>query len=82
MSGEYTNVILNLFNVVQFAHARHSSSKFGSALAQSQISRSHRGKGGAKKARSEMLKQVQHDRRINGVLEKRNAVRWQRQCGA
>ena len=36
-------VILNLFNFVQFAHARHSSSKFGSALAKSQISGSVRG---------------------------------------
>ena len=35
-------VMLNLFNVVQFAHARHSSSKLDSALAQSQISASHR----------------------------------------
>ena len=38
----------NLFNVVQFAHARHSSSKLVSALAQSQISGSHRGKGVSK----------------------------------
>ena len=37
------HVILNLFNFVQFAHARHSSSKFGSALAKSQISGSVRG---------------------------------------
>ena len=36
-------VILNSFNVVQFAHARHSSSKLDSALAQSQISGSVRG---------------------------------------
>ena len=35
-------VMLNSFNFVQFAHARHSSSKLGSALAQSQISASHR----------------------------------------
>ena len=34
-------VILNLFNFVQFAYARHSSSKLDSALAQSQISGSH-----------------------------------------
>ena len=50
-------VMLNSFNFVQFAHARHSSSKFGSALAQSQISASVRGKG-QEKARGEMLKQV------------------------
>ena len=36
-----TIVILNLFNFVQFAYARHSSSKLDSALAQSQISGSH-----------------------------------------
>jgi hypothetical protein len=53
-------VILNLINFVQFAHARHSSSKFGSALAQSQISGSVRGEG-QDKARCQMLKQVQHD---------------------
>ena len=53
-------VILNLFNFVQFAHARHSSSKLGSALAQSQISGSVRGEG-QEKARCQMLKQVQHD---------------------
>ena len=47
-------VILNSFNVVQFAHARHSSSKLGSALAQSQISGSVRGEG-QEKARGEML---------------------------
>ena len=41
--------MLNLFNVVQFAHARHSSSKLDSALAQSQISASHRKLGTAKK---------------------------------
>ena len=35
------NVMLNLFNFVQFAHAWHSSSKLASALAQSQISASH-----------------------------------------
>ena len=34
-------VILNLINFVQFAHARHSPSKLGSALAQSQISAWH-----------------------------------------
>ena len=34
-------VILNLINFVQFAHARHSSSKLSSALAQSQISAWH-----------------------------------------
>ena len=45
----YHNVMLNLFNVVQFAHARHSSSKLDSALAQSQISASHRKLGTAKK---------------------------------
>ena len=37
-----TIVMLNLFNFVQFAYARHSSSKLASALAQSQISASHR----------------------------------------
>ena len=36
------NVMLNLFNFVQFAYAWHSSSKLASALAQSQISASHR----------------------------------------
>ena len=45
----YHNVMLNLFNVVQFAHARHSSSKLDSALAQSQISASHRKLGTVKK---------------------------------
>jgi hypothetical protein len=53
-------VILNLINFVQFAHARHSSSKLSSALAQSQISGSFRGEG-QEKARCQMLKQVQHD---------------------
>jgi hypothetical protein len=53
-------VILNLINFVQFAHTRHSSSKLGSALAQSQISGSVRGEG-QDKARCQMLKQVQHD---------------------
>ena len=53
-------VILNSFNFVQFAHARHSSSKFGSALAQSQISGSVRGEV-LILARSEILKQVQDD---------------------
>ena len=38
----HLSVMLNLFNFVQFAHARHSSSKLVSALAQSQISASHR----------------------------------------
>ena len=50
-------VMLNSFNFVQFAHARHSSSKFGSALAQSQISASVRGEA-LILARSEILKQV------------------------
>ena len=50
-------VMLNSFNIVQFAHARHSSSKFGSALAQSQISGSVRGEA-LILARSEILKQV------------------------
>ncbi|MEE1214147.1 MAG: hypothetical protein U0L04_04130, partial [Bacteroidaceae bacterium] len=36
-------VMLNLFSFVQFAYARHSSSKLVSALAQSQISASVRG---------------------------------------
>ena len=61
-------VILNLFNTVQFAHTRHSSSKLGFALFQSQISESVRGeklvKGAEKipiKARSEFLNQVQDD---------------------
>ena len=53
-------VMLNSFNFVQFAHARHSSSKLGSALAQSQISGSVRGER-QEKARSEILKQVQDD---------------------
>ena len=35
-------VILNLINSVQFAHARHITSKLGSTLAQSQISGYHR----------------------------------------
>ena len=62
-------VIMNLFNVVQFAHARHSSSKLGSALAQSQISGSVRGER-QEKARGEMLKRVQHDR-LFGLLYRR-----------
>ena len=53
-------VMLNSFNFVQFAHARHSSSKLGSALAQSQISGSVRGEA-LILARSEILKQVQDD---------------------
>ena len=53
-------VILNLINFVQFAHARHSSSKFGSALAQSQMSASVRGDV-LEMARCEILKQVQDD---------------------
>ena len=52
--------MLNLFNFVQFAHARHSSSKFGSALAQSQMSASVRGDV-LEMARCEILKQVQDD---------------------
>ena len=48
-------VMLNSFNFVQFAHARHSSSKFGSALAKSQISASVRGEA-LILARSEILK--------------------------
>ena len=79
-------VILNSFNVVQFAHARHSSSKLDSALAQSQISGSVRGER-QEKARGEMLKQVirlrssktsfiiylwygQHDKRDMNMLNK------------
>ena len=50
-------VILNSFNVVQFAHARHSSSKLDSALAYPQISGSVRGER-QEKARGEMLKRV------------------------
>ena len=47
-------VILNSFNTVQFAHTRHSSSKLGFALVQSQISGSVRGEEPVK-ARGEML---------------------------
>ena len=54
------NVIMNLFNVVQFDHARHSSSKLVSALAQSQISGSHC-EPILMLHRGQMLKQVQHD---------------------
>ena len=57
------NVILNLFNVVQFAHARHSSSKLGSALAQSQISESHC-EPILMLHREQMLKRVQHDHQL------------------
>ena len=53
-------VILNLFNFVQFAYARHSSSKLDSALAQSQISGSHC-EPSLSILRGQMLKQVQHD---------------------
>ena len=49
--------MLNSFNVVQFAHAWHSSSKLVFALAQSQISASVRGET-LIQARCEMLKQV------------------------
>ncbi|MBR5481144.1 MAG: hypothetical protein IKU85_05570 [Bacteroidaceae bacterium] len=56
----HLSVMLNLFNFVQFAHARHSSSKFGSALAQSQMSASVRGDV-LEMARCEILKQVQDD---------------------
>ena len=57
------NVILNLFNVVLFAHARHSSSKLGSALAQSQISGSHC-EPILMLHRGPMLKRVQHDHQL------------------
>ena len=53
-------VILNLFNFVQFAYARHSSSKLDSALAQSQISGSHC-EPSLSILRGQMLKRVQHD---------------------
>ena len=53
-------VMLNLFSFVQFAYARHSSSKLVSALAQSQISASVRGDV-LEMARCEILKQVQDD---------------------
>ena len=53
-------VILNLFNFVQFAYARHSSSKLDSALAQSQISGSHC-EPSLSILRGQILKQVQHD---------------------
>ena len=41
-------VMLNLVNYVQFANARHSPSKLGSALAKPQISASVRGEGQVK----------------------------------
>ena len=53
-------VMLNLFNFVQFAYARHSSSKLASALAQSQISASLR-EPFLVLLRSQILKQVQDD---------------------
>ena len=68
-------VMLNLFNFVQFAHARHSSSKLVSALAQSQISASVRGEGLWFLVLGEILKQVQDDvlhRMTYGLL-----VTWQ-----
>jgi hypothetical protein len=63
-------VILNLFNFVQFAYARHSSSKLDSALAQSQISGSHC-EPSLTIFRGQMLKQVQHDIMI-GTLALKN----------
>ena len=50
-------VMLNLFSFVQFAYARHSSSKLVSALAQSQISASVRGEV-IEMTRCEILKRV------------------------
>ena len=52
--------MLNLFNFVQFAYARHSSSKLASALAQSQISASHR-EPFLVFLRGQILKRVQDD---------------------
>ena len=52
--------MLNLFNYVQFAYARHSSSKLASALAQSQISASHR-EPFLVFLRGQILKRVQDD---------------------
>ena len=60
-------VILNLFNFVQFAYARHSSSKLDSALAQSQISGSHC-EPSLTLLRGQMLKRVQHDLRMPPVI--------------
>ena len=53
-------VMLNLFNFVQFAYAWHSSSKLASALAQSQISASHR-EPFLVLLRGQILKRVQDD---------------------
>ena len=55
-----TFVMLNLVNFVQFAYARHSSSRLDSALAQSQISASHR-EPCLVLVRGQILKQVQDD---------------------
>ena len=52
--------MLNLFNYVQFAYAWHSSSKLASALAQSQISASHR-EPLLVFLRGQILKRVQDD---------------------
>ena len=52
--------ILKQVNFVQFAYARHSSSKLGSALAQSQISASHC-EAFLVFLRSQILKRVQDD---------------------
>ena len=59
--------MLNLFNFIQFAYARHSSSKLDSALAQSQISGSHC-EPSPSILRGQMLKRVQHDLRMIGTL--------------
>ena len=75
------NVILNLFNVVQFAHARHSSSKLGSALAQSQISGSHC-EPILMLHRGQMLKRVQHDHQLWSFVfcdieeHKKQVIEW------
>ena len=60
-------VMLNLFNFVQFAYARHSSSKLASALAQSQISASHR-EPFLVILRGQILKQVQDDHQLCSVV--------------
>ena len=60
VSGPSSFVMLNLFNFVQFAYARHSSSKLDSALAQSQISASH-SEPFLVLVRGQILNQVQDD---------------------
>ena len=61
------NVILNLFNIVQFAHARHSPSKLASVLALPQISGSHR-EPFLVLLRGQILKQVQDDHQLCSVV--------------